>query len=195
MDRKSFGNLEVQIRRDPRSRKLGIQTQRDQDEEPTTVINVIIDSSAVKKSKSVLKKDLKILTIQAPPNMLRNEARKIRLQIRPSKFRCTHSFKDNDLKTHRPSVMGLGDHFIKPDGSIELPITIGKENARKTTMAKFVVLQDSTAYNVILGKKTINDLSGVIDMKFFVMKYETDVGTFETLHGVERQPKHTATTT
>ncbi|MED6167708.1 hypothetical protein PIB30_005333 [Stylosanthes scabra] len=71
-------------------------------------------------------------------------------------------FKDGVLKTHQPSVMG---------------------NARKTTMAKFVVLQDLTAYNVILCRKTTNDLSGVIYTKFLVMKYETDARTFETLHG------------
>ncbi|MED6117830.1 hypothetical protein PIB30_113507, partial [Stylosanthes scabra] len=41
-------------------------------------------------------------------------------------------FKDQNLKTHQPGVMGLGDHFIKPDGSIELPISIGTEHSRKT---------------------------------------------------------------
>ncbi|MED6193467.1 hypothetical protein PIB30_019763 [Stylosanthes scabra] len=51
--------------------------------------------------------------------------------------------------------MGLDDHFIKPDGSIELPIIIRKGNTRK------------------------NDYG----------QYETDAGTFETLHGIERQPK------
>ncbi|MED6114857.1 hypothetical protein PIB30_084594, partial [Stylosanthes scabra] len=53
--------------------------------------------------------------------------------------------------------MGLCDNFINPDGSIDLPMTIGSGKTRKTVMAKFVILQDSTAYNVILGRKTIND--------------------------------------
>ncbi|MED6210402.1 hypothetical protein PIB30_063775 [Stylosanthes scabra] len=65
----------------------------------------------------------------------KSKSRKRGLQIRPSRCRRTHGFKDGDLKTHRPSVMELGDHFIKPDGSIELPITIGKGNARKMTTA------------------------------------------------------------
>ncbi|MED6137775.1 hypothetical protein PIB30_068119 [Stylosanthes scabra] len=62
-------------------------------------------------------------------------------------------FKNNNLKTHQPRVMGLDDNFIKPDGSIDLQMTIGK-----IIMAEFLVLQDSTAYNVILGRKTVNDL-------------------------------------
>ncbi|MED6175189.1 hypothetical protein PIB30_075999 [Stylosanthes scabra] len=29
-------------------------------------------------------------------------------------------FKKSNMKIHQPGVMGLGDHFIKPDGSIDL---------------------------------------------------------------------------
>ncbi|MED6148612.1 hypothetical protein PIB30_054740 [Stylosanthes scabra] len=77
-------------------------------------------------------------------------------------------FKDDVSKTHRPSVMG---------------------NARKMTMTKFVVLQDSTAYNVILGRKTTNDLSGVIYTKFLVMKYETTRELLRPYMGIEGLPK------
>ncbi|XP_015953523.1 uncharacterized protein LOC107477942 [Arachis duranensis] len=38
--------------------------------------------------------------------------------------------KDN-LQTHRHGVTGLGDNFLKPDGSITLPITIGTSNKKK----------------------------------------------------------------
>ncbi|MED6171798.1 hypothetical protein PIB30_044152 [Stylosanthes scabra] len=41
-------------------------------------------------------------------------------------------------------------------------------------MAEFVVLQDSTAYNVILGRKTIKEFSATVLIKFLVMKYEAD---------------------
>ncbi|MED6222117.1 hypothetical protein PIB30_061342, partial [Stylosanthes scabra] len=47
-------------------------------------------------------------------------------------------FKNTNLKTHQPGVMGLGDNFIKPDGSIDLPMTIGSGKTRKTVMAEFV---------------------------------------------------------
>ncbi|XP_015939489.1 uncharacterized protein LOC107465031 [Arachis duranensis] len=33
--------------------------------------------------------------------------------------------KDADLTTHQHGVIGLGDHFIKPDGIISLPISVG----------------------------------------------------------------------
>ncbi|XP_057745202.1 uncharacterized protein LOC130963069 [Arachis stenosperma] len=70
-----------------------------------------------------------------------------------------------DLKTHQHGVMVLGDHFIKLDGIISLPISVGSRQGRRSVMAEFVVLQDSTAYNIILGRKTINDLGAVISTK------------------------------
>ncbi|MED6189021.1 hypothetical protein PIB30_091548 [Stylosanthes scabra] len=44
-------------------------------------------------------------------------------------------FKNNNLKTHQPGVMGLGDHFIKPDGNIDLSMTIG------SVLTKFLVMK------------------------------------------------------
>ncbi|XP_025677988.1 uncharacterized protein [Arachis hypogaea] len=70
--------------------------------------------------------------------------------------------RHDNLQTHRNGVTGLGDNFLKPDGSIVLPLTIGTRDQRKIILSEFVVLKDSTAYNVILGRKIINNLSAVI---------------------------------
>ncbi|RYR53176.1 hypothetical protein Ahy_A06g028171 [Arachis hypogaea] len=91
--------------------------------------------------------------------------------------------RNDNLQTHRHGVTGLGDNFLKPDGSVTLPITIGTSNQRKTILSEFVVLKDSTAYNVILGRKTINDFSAVIFTKYLLMKFRADDGTIGTIHG------------
>ncbi|XP_025625258.1 uncharacterized protein [Arachis hypogaea] len=48
--------------------------------------------------------------------------------------------RDADLTTHQHGVIGLGDHFIKPDGVISLPISVGQTQGRRSTMAEFVIL-------------------------------------------------------
>ncbi|XP_025681138.1 uncharacterized protein [Arachis hypogaea] len=48
--------------------------------------------------------------------------------------------KDADLTTHQHGVIGLGDHFIKPDGVISLPISVGQIQGRRSAMAEFVIL-------------------------------------------------------
>ncbi|XP_057733863.1 uncharacterized protein LOC130949048 [Arachis stenosperma] len=90
---------------------------------------------------------------------------------------------NDNLQTHRHGITGLGDNFLKPDGSVTLPITIGTSNQKKTILSEFVVLKDSTAYNVILGRKTINDFSAVIFTKYLLMKFRAEDGTIGTIHG------------
>ncbi|XP_057723381.1 uncharacterized protein LOC130939280 [Arachis stenosperma] len=91
--------------------------------------------------------------------------------------------KDADLTTHQHGVIGLGDHFIKPDGAISLPISVGQIQGRRSAMAEFVILRDSTAYNIILGRKTINDFEAIINTKLLVMKFVTDEGSVGTIRG------------
>ncbi|XP_057744680.1 uncharacterized protein LOC130962489 [Arachis stenosperma] len=50
-------------------------------------------------------------------------------------------------------------------------------------MAEFVILRDSTAYNIILGRKTINDVEAVINTKLLVMKFVTDEGSIGSIRG------------
>ncbi|XP_072076563.1 uncharacterized protein [Arachis hypogaea] len=50
-------------------------------------------------------------------------------------------------------------------------------------MADFVILRDSTAYNIILGRKTINDLGAAISTKLLVMKFITDDRSVGSLRG------------
>ncbi|XP_072071653.1 uncharacterized protein [Arachis hypogaea] len=91
--------------------------------------------------------------------------------------------RDTDLATHQHGVVGLSDHFIKLDGIISLPTSVGQGQGRRTVMAEFVVLRDSTAYNIILGRKTINDLGAAISTKLLVMKFVTDDGSIGSIKG------------
>ncbi|XP_057720147.1 uncharacterized protein LOC130934605 [Arachis stenosperma] len=90
---------------------------------------------------------------------------------------------DTDLTTHQHSVVGLGDHFIKPDGVISLPVSVGQGQGRRSIMAEFVVLWDSTTYNIILGRKMINDVEAVINTRLLVMKFVTDDGSVGSIRG------------
>ncbi|XP_020989627.1 uncharacterized protein LOC110276866 [Arachis duranensis] len=91
--------------------------------------------------------------------------------------------RDADLKTHEHGVVGLGDHFIKSDGIISLPVSIGRGPVRRTVMPEFVVLRDSTAYNIIMGRETINELGAIIYTKLLVMKFVSDNGLIGSIQG------------
>ncbi|XP_072086982.1 uncharacterized protein [Arachis hypogaea] len=163
------------------------------------------------KSKSTLKKDIKVLAVrdQAPTTttdktitFLPEDApfvisarigtglvRRILVDIGANSnilFRGAFDklrLRNENLQTYRNGVTGLEDNFLKPDGSITLPLTIGTCNQRKTILSEFVVLKDSTAYNVILRRKMINDFSAIIFTKYLLIKFITEDGSIGTIHG------------
>ncbi|XP_072084479.1 uncharacterized protein [Arachis hypogaea] len=91
--------------------------------------------------------------------------------------------RDTDLRTHQHGVVGLGENFIKPDGVVSLPVFIGGGRWKRSLMAEFVVLMDSTTYNLILGRKTINEFGAVICTKLLLMKFVTDDGSVGSIRG------------
>ncbi|XP_052117051.1 uncharacterized protein LOC127746778 [Arachis duranensis] len=89
---------------------------------------------------------------------------------------------NKNLQTHRNGITGLRDIFLKPDGSIVFQLIIGTGSQRKTILSEFIVLKDSTAYNIILGRNTINNLFTIIFTKFLLMMFQADDGTMKTIH-------------
>ncbi|XP_072088040.1 uncharacterized protein [Arachis hypogaea] len=61
---------------------------------------------------------------------------------------------NNNLQTHRHGVTGLGDNFLKPDGSITLPITIGTSNQKKTILSEFFRTDDGSV-GTIYGDREV----------------------------------------
>ncbi|XP_016178528.1 uncharacterized protein LOC107620975 [Arachis ipaensis] len=95
----------------------------------------------------------------------------------------TLGLRNTDLRGHQHGVVGLGDNFIKPDRVVSLPVSIGGGRGKRSLMAEFVVLRDSTAYNLILGRKTINEFGAVICTKLLLMKFVADDGSVGTIRG------------
>ncbi|XP_072076812.1 uncharacterized protein [Arachis hypogaea] len=211
--------------RSPEREGRNLRTQRQAPREspeidPTIIVNVITGKDTLGKSKSALKKDLKVLAVRHQnPTATTNRA------ITFSPEDCHHGtsaedapfvisakigtglvrrilvdtgadsnilfrgafdklgLRNDNHQTHRNGVTGLGDNFLKPGGSIILPLTIGTKNQRKTILSEFVVLKDSTAYNVIFGRKIINDLSTVIFTKYLLMTFMAEDDFIGTIHG------------
>jgi len=76
----------------------------------------------------------------------------------------------------RHSLVGFSGEQVLPLGSIELPVMEGTYPKQKTIMVKFLIINHFSAYKVILGRTTLNDLKAVTSTPHLSMKFPTEEG-------------------
>ena len=69
---------------------------------------------------------------------------------------------NEDLTPMMSTLTGFTEDSISPLGTTTLPVTIGEEPRAKTTMTTFMVVDLPSAYNVILGRPTLNKLKAMV---------------------------------
>ncbi|KAL0408049.1 UNVERIFIED_CONTAM: hypothetical protein Sradi_1739300 [Sesamum radiatum] len=63
---------------------------------------------------------------------------------------------DISLENVNTSLYGFVGEVMHPRGMVSLPLTMGRGTIRKTCFLKFLVVDMPSAYNVILGRATLN---------------------------------------
>ncbi|KAJ1685137.1 hypothetical protein LUZ63_016527 [Rhynchospora breviuscula] len=74
-----------------------------------------------------------------------------------------------------PLVGFAGDRVI-PLGTIELEVEFGENPNSVIKTVKFIVVNAPSAYNAILGRKSLNDLGAVASTKHLMIKFPTRLG-------------------
>ncbi|XP_024019521.1 uncharacterized protein LOC112091039 [Morus notabilis] len=108
-------------------------------------------------------------------------------------------------KTSRP-LYGFTRDSVIPQGTIRLPMTVGKKPRQTTTMINFVVIKGGSQYNAVIGRPTFQALraitfiyhqkvkfptpNGVREMKS--NQYESIVAYSDTIRGYDQPRRHEA---
>nr|XP_009386119.1 PREDICTED: uncharacterized protein LOC103973313 [Musa acuminata subsp. malaccensis] len=74
------------------------------------------------------------------------------------------------------ALTGFIEDSISPLGTTVLPITLGEELRMKTLMTAFMVVDLPSAYNVILGRSTLNRIQAVVSTYHRTIKFPTSTG-------------------
>ncbi|KAL0448611.1 UNVERIFIED_CONTAM: hypothetical protein Slati_1417500 [Sesamum latifolium] len=86
---------------------------------------------------------------------------------------------DVPLEEINTSLYGFPGEVVHPRGLISLPLTLGTGRTRRTCILKFLVVDVPSAYNVILGRSTLNTFQAVISMYHMKIKFPTPGGIGE----------------
>ncbi|KAL0444189.1 UNVERIFIED_CONTAM: hypothetical protein Slati_2141600 [Sesamum latifolium] len=95
---------------------------------------------------------------------------------------------DVSLEKVNTSLYGFAGEVVHPRGMVSLPLTMGRGTARKICLLKFLVVDVPSAYNVILGRPTLNTFQAVISTYHMKIKFSTPGGVGE-VQGDPIQPR------
>ncbi|KAL0455841.1 UNVERIFIED_CONTAM: hypothetical protein Slati_0923300 [Sesamum latifolium] len=87
--------------------------------------------------------------------------------------------EDSKLDLVQTLLVGFGGSEVASKGTIDLPVSIGEEPRRRTTMVRFLVVDTPFAYNVILGRPGLNLFTAVVSTYHQKMKFPTKNGVGE----------------
>ncbi|KAL0449274.1 UNVERIFIED_CONTAM: hypothetical protein Slati_1483800 [Sesamum latifolium] len=86
---------------------------------------------------------------------------------------------DIPLEKVNTSLYGFAGEVVHPRGVISLPLTLGTGHTRRTCVLKFLIVDIPSAYNIILGRPTLNAFQAVIPMCHMKIKFSTPGGVGE----------------
>ncbi|XP_021751222.1 uncharacterized protein LOC110716878 [Chenopodium quinoa] len=86
-------------------------------------------------------------------------------------------------------LVGFGGGVIHPIGQVDLPVRLGERGEGRHMVIYFLVVEELTAYNMILGRPTLNDSKAVIILSFMLLKSEKDEKTVGPIRGDQRMAR------
>ena len=78
------------------------------------------------------------------------------------------------VSTH---LRGFSEERLLPLGSIQLVLTLGEPPCQATTMARFLIVDAPSAYNMLLGRPSLNAIKSIPSIYHMIIK-------FPIMHGV-----------
>ena len=86
---------------------------------------------------------------------------------------------DITLQLVDTALFDFGRGVVDPMGQVILLISLGTEPMRKTKMVKFLVVDSFSAYNIILGRPSLNTFQAVVSTFHMKLKFPVDEGIGE----------------
>ena len=81
--------------------------------------------------------------------------------------------KTEPASTH---LRGFSREKVLPLGSIQLVLTLGDPPCQATTTVRFLIVDAPSAYNVLLGRPSLNSIKAIPSAYHMVMKFPTTNG-------------------
>ena len=83
---------------------------------------------------------------------------------------------DKDMTIENIYIYGFGGEAVKVKGVIQLPVTIGEEPCSVTQMVSFMIVDQESSHNALIGRPMLKDMRIVTSIYHLCMKFPTPRG-------------------
>ncbi|XP_021716879.1 uncharacterized protein LOC110684753 [Chenopodium quinoa] len=98
-------------------------------------------------------------------------------------------YKTESMQLVSHPLVGFGGGVVHPVGRVGLPIRLGEKGEGRHMVVRFLVVEELSAYNIILGRPTLNNSKAVIIPSLMLLKFEKDDGTVGSLRGDQKMAR------
>ena len=95
-------------------------------------------------------------------------------------------FAPDDLLPFSGDLVGFTGARILPAGYVEARVTLGESPLYKSVTVKFLVVDCPSAYNIILGRPSLNNFGAVVSTPHLTLKFPTKKGEIVTIRGDQK---------
>ena len=94
--------------------------------------------------------------------------------------------KVSDLKPSPNLVYSFTGDFVIPLGVISLPMTLGEYSRQSCVMANFLVIDQLSTFNAVLGRPSLRELKAITSVYHLLIKFPTPHGVGEFKGGQQK---------
>jgi len=90
------------------------------------------------------------------------------------------------VQSYVEPLLGFAGQRVQARGYVDLLTTFGAGQTYKTLVVRYILVDADTSYNVLIGRRTLNQLGTVVSTPHMAMKFPAPDGTIIT---VKADPK------
>ncbi|KAH9751207.1 Ribonuclease H [Citrus sinensis] len=94
----------------------------------------------------------------------------------------------SQLMPYTTPLHGFAGGSVIPEGMIELAVSFGKTPTKVTSMVRFIVVDQPSAYNSVLGRPTLYAIKAATSVYHYTLKFPTEAG-IEVVRGNQKEAR------
>ncbi|XP_068503632.1 uncharacterized protein [Phaseolus vulgaris] len=96
-------------------------------------------------------------------------------------FKRLH-LREEDIVPFREQLIGFSGENVSTKGYVDLMTPFRRDSKTKKIKIRYLEVDASTSYNVLLGRSSLNKLGGIVSTSHLAMKFPTEKGETATIY-------------